>query len=100
MQCIYNVPNLSDVDNLKKILEYLNVSYEVKEDYMRINPTNMANKPIDSELSKKLRASYYFMGSLLGKYGHVEISFPKNIINFPKVSYFKASDRFCLSIIS
>ena len=73
---IYNVPNLSDVDNLKKILEYLNVSYEVKEDYMRINPTNMANKPIDSELSKKLRASYYFMGSLLGKYGHVEISFP------------------------
>ena len=73
---IYNVPNLSDVDSLVEILEYLNVSVESKEDYMKIVPTNMTNKPIDNEFSKKLRASYYFMGALLGKYGHVEISFP------------------------
>lgn len=73
---IYNVPSLSDVENLKTILEYLNVNVEIKEDYMKIIPNNMTNKPISSELSKKLRASYYFMGSLLGKYGHVEISFP------------------------
>jgi UDP-N-acetylglucosamine 1-carboxyvinyltransferase len=73
---IYNVPQLSDVENLVEILEYLNVQVEQKEDYMRINPTSMTNKKIDSELSKKLRASYYFMGALLGKYGHVEISFP------------------------
>ena len=73
---IYNVPHLSDVDNLVEILEYLNVQVEVKEDYMRIVPNNMSNKPIHNEFSKKLRASYYFMGSLLAKYGHVEISFP------------------------
>ena len=73
---IYNVPDLSDVVNLKEILEYLNVNVELKEDYMKRTPTNMINKPISSELSKKLRASYYFMGALLGKYGHVEISFP------------------------
>jgi UDP-N-acetylglucosamine 1-carboxyvinyltransferase len=73
---IYNVPRLSDVDSLVEILKYLNVSVESKEDYMKIIPTSMTNKPIDSELSKKLRASYYFMGALLGKYGHVEISFP------------------------
>lgn len=73
---IYNVPQLSDVDNLIKILEYLNVQVESKEDYIRINPTSMTNKVIHNELSKKLRASYYFMGALLGKYGHVEISFP------------------------
>ena len=73
---IYNVPRLSDVDNLVEILEYLNVGVELKEDYMKINPTSMTNKPIHSEFSKKLRASYYFMGALLGKYGHVEISFP------------------------
>ena len=73
---IYNVPHLSDVDNLIDILNYLNVDVEIKEDYMRIIPTNLVNKPIDSEFSKKLRASYYFMGALLGKYGHVEISFP------------------------
>ena len=73
---IYNVPHLSDVDNLIDILEYLNVGVESKEDYMKIIPTNLCNKPIHSEFSKKLRASYYFMGALLGKYGHVEISFP------------------------
>ncbi len=73
---IYNVPDLSDVENLKLILDYLNIQVESKEDYMRIIPTNMVNKPIDSEFSKKLRASYYFMGALLGRYGHVEISFP------------------------
>jgi UDP-N-acetylglucosamine 1-carboxyvinyltransferase len=73
---IYNVPQLSDVDNLMEILEYLSVQVESKEDYIRINPTNMTNKIIPNELSKKLRASYYFMGALLGKYGHVEISFP------------------------
>lgn len=73
---IYNVPHLSDVDNLVEILEYLNVQVESKEDYMKINPTSMTNKIIPNELSKKLRASYYFMGALLGKYGHVEISFP------------------------
>ena len=73
---IYNVPSLSDVENLTEILNYLNVTVEKKEDYMKIIPTNMTNKPINSELSKKLRASYYFMGALLGKYGHVEISFP------------------------
>ena len=73
---IYNVPHLSDVDNLIEILEYLNVQVESKEDYMKINPINMTNKMIPNELSKKLRASYYFMGALLGKYGHVEISFP------------------------
>ena len=72
----YNVPHLSDVDNLIDILEYLNVGVESKEDYMKIIPTNLCNKPIHSEFSKKLRASYYFMGALLGKYGHVEISFP------------------------
>jgi UDP-N-acetylglucosamine 1-carboxyvinyltransferase len=73
---IYNVPQLSDVDNLIEILEYLNVQVESKEDYIRINPTSMTNKVIHNELSKKLRASYYFMGALLGRYGHVEISFP------------------------
>ena len=73
---IYNVPQLSDVENLIEILNYLNVQVESKEDYLRIISNNMTNKPIHSDFSKKLRASYYFMGALLAKYGHVEISFP------------------------
>ena len=36
----------------------------------------MKNALIPEELSSKLRASYYFMGALLGKYRHVEMYFP------------------------
>ena len=37
---------------------------------------NVKNTKLTEEYASKIRASYYFMGSLLGKYGHVEISFP------------------------
>ena len=37
---------------------------------------NIENKEISEEMSSKLRASYYFMSSLLGKYKHVEMYFP------------------------
>ncbi len=72
-----NVPNISDVDALEEILLYLNAKI-VREDDNRviIYSNEINNKPIKSKLSKKLRASYYFMGALLGKYKHIEMSFP------------------------
>ena len=36
----------------------------------------LENKPIPEEMSVQMRASYYFMGALLAKFGKVEISFP------------------------
>jgi len=41
-----------------------------------IDPRPIVNKPIPAEISKKLRASYYFMAVLLAKYKHVEMYFP------------------------
>ena len=74
---IDNVPNISDVDALEEILLYLNAKIERKEDHIVIiNSNETINKTINDELAKKLRASYYFMGALLGKYKHVEMSFP------------------------
>ena len=74
---ISNVPNISDVDALEEILLYLNAKIERKDDHIVIiNSKDTINKPINDELAKKLRASYYFMGALLGKYKHVEMSFP------------------------
>ena len=70
------IPHISDVDNLEKILSYLNVKYEFKNDSLYINSTNLVNKKIISEYSTKLRASYYFMGALLGRYKKVSISLP------------------------
>ena len=73
---IKNVPSISDKDALIEILKLLNVSVDNKVTHLVIDSKNMVNKEIPSELSTKLRASYYFMGALLAKYKKVEMSFP------------------------
>ncbi len=73
---ISNVPNISDIDSLEEILLYLNANVERKGDTIIIDSSKITNKEIPEELSQKLRASYYFMSSLLGRYKHVEMYFP------------------------
>ena len=73
---INNVPNISDIDDLEEILLYLNATVERTADSVMINAQNILNKEIPERLSKKLRASYYFMGSLLGKFKKVDKYFP------------------------
>ena len=73
---IEKVPHISDVDNLEEILRFLNVKFSLESGTIHIDSTHMENKPITEEYSSKLRASYYFMGALLSKFGKVEISFP------------------------
>jgi len=73
---IYNVPNISDRDALIEIINHLDGELILDEDCIKINNKNLKNKTIPENLSKKLRASYYFMGALLGKYKKVEMYFP------------------------
>jgi UDP-N-acetylglucosamine 1-carboxyvinyltransferase len=73
---INNVPNITDRDDLNEILQYLGAEVLIKDDVMEINCTNIKNKEIPEDIAKRLRASYYFMGALLGKYKRVEIYFP------------------------
>ena len=73
---IYNVPAINDIDYLIKIMELLNCKIEHDGDTLIIDTSKLQNKPIPEELSEKMRASYYFMGALLARFGNVEISFP------------------------
>ncbi|MBB5183778.1 UDP-N-acetylglucosamine 1-carboxyvinyltransferase [Catenisphaera adipataccumulans] len=74
---IYGVPDISDVRSLITLLNELGVNVEERdEDTLYIDPTHMENVPLVSEAATKLRASYYFMGALLGKFGHAEIRMP------------------------
>lgn len=73
---IDNIPNISDIDALNEILEFLGAKVEKNDGTMIINPKSITNKSIPKEVSSKLRASYYFMSALLGKYKHVEMYFP------------------------
>lgn len=73
---ICNVPELTDTDALCEILQYLNVEVKRASESVVIDPRNIKNIEIKEEFSKKLRASYYFMGALLGKYKKAVMYFP------------------------
>lgn len=74
---VCDVPNISDVESLSVLLRDLGVIVDIRSsDCIVIDPMNMQNKPLVHEAVNKLRASYYFMGALLGKYGHAEIRMP------------------------
>lgn len=73
---ICNVPEITDTDALTEILEYLGATVKRASESVLISPTTIENKEIPKELSTKLRASYYFMAALLGKYKYVEMYFP------------------------
>lgn len=73
---LYNVPNISDTKALIDIIELLNGKVEYKDEVMKIDTHNIENKVVPENLSKKLRASYYFMGALLAKFKYAEIYFP------------------------
>ena len=73
---IDNVPNISDISALNEILEFLGAKVKLENGLMTIDTKSIQNKNIPKEISNKLRASYYFMSALLGKYKHVEMYFP------------------------
>lgn len=73
---IDNIPNISDIDALNEILEYLGAKVKRENNQIKIDASTIQNKEVPEEISKKLRASYYFMSSLLGKYKKVEMYFP------------------------
>ena len=71
-----NVPEISDVDALEKMLQFLGADIKRATESIVINSKNVVNKELPTDLSKTLRASYYFMGVLLAKYKKVEMCFP------------------------
>lgn len=73
---IDNIPDISDIKALNEILEYLGSQVTRNKEKMEIDPSTVENKAIPENISKKLRASYYFMGALLGKYKKAEMYFP------------------------
>ena len=73
---IDNVPSVSDISVLVEILEYLGANVKREENKITIDSSNIINKEIPEEMSSKLRASYYFMSTLLGKFKKVDMFFP------------------------
>ena len=74
---IENVPTISDVNICLRILREMGAVVEpMGKDVYRIDPTGIANCVVPYETARKMRASYYFLGALLGKYGKARVSMP------------------------
>ncbi|MBQ9647266.1 MAG: UDP-N-acetylglucosamine 1-carboxyvinyltransferase [Oscillospiraceae bacterium] len=74
---IENVPQISDVTVLLKILEQLGANVRLLNPTdVEIDCTHIHTTHVPQELAHKLRASYYLIGALLGRFGSAEVSMP------------------------
>lgn len=73
---IRNVPDISDVNILLDMMRELGSIITFKDEVITIDNKNVKNVAISEEYASKIRASYYFMGSLLGRFHHAKMSCP------------------------
>ena len=71
-----SVPHIQDVYNLMAILSDMNVKSDFTENVLTIDPTEINDVPLPNGKIKSLRASYYFMGALLGRFGKAIVGLP------------------------
>ncbi len=72
-----NLPRIEDVNMLEQILLRLGATVETTVDGgMRIDSRGITNYHATFDMVSKMRASYYLLGALLGRYGHAEIALP------------------------
>lgn len=74
---IENVPSISDVTISLRILKEMGAEItSAGHDAYRIDPTGIDNFCVPYETARKMRASYYFLGALLGKFNKARVSMP------------------------
>ena len=74
---IENVPDISDVRTMTKILKYLGAEVSNPEKgVLVIDGKNVKPLTITDEMTRKLRASYYLLGVLLGEFGQAAVALP------------------------
>ena len=74
---IENIPQISDVTMSLKILEQLGAGIRsINPHTVEIDCTHIHTTRTSYELSRKIRASYYLIGALLGRFGQAEVAMP------------------------
>ena len=74
---IENIPQISDVTMCLKILEDLGANVRtINRHTVEIDCTRIRSTRTNYELSRKIRASYYLIGALLGRFGQAEVAMP------------------------
>ena len=73
---LYNIPDLSDVNSMIKLLKSLNVEAEFNNNIIDLSPRKPKENYASYDLVRKMRASFLVMGPLLAKYGNAKVSLP------------------------
>lgn len=74
---VENVPSISDVDISLRILKEMGAEIiALGKDSYKIDPTKIDKYCVPYETARKMRASYYFLGALLGKFNKARVSMP------------------------
>lgn len=81
---LHGVPDISDVHALLEILEDFNVKTHFENHTLTIDPTNIMSIPMPTGKIQSLRASYYFMGATLSRFGKGVIGLPGGCMLGPR----------------
>ncbi|KEP27560.1 UDP-N-acetylglucosamine 1-carboxyvinyltransferase [Bacillus zhangzhouensis] len=73
---IEGLPHISDIDTLRDLLEEIGGKVTFEKGEMVVNPKEMISMPLPNGKVKKLRASYYLMGAMLGRFKQAVIGLP------------------------
>lgn len=74
---IENIPQISDVTSILKILQELGADVRtVDRTTVDIDCTRIHNEQVRLDMARKIRASYYLIGALLGRFGAAEVPLP------------------------
>lgn len=73
---LYDIPDITDVHNMINILNKLGVKTTFEDGKLNINSSEIKESTIDCELSKTMRSSLFLLGSMLSRFGEVDLTLP------------------------
>lgn len=74
---IENIPNISDVTRIAKLLQELGAKVKrINKHTLEIDSSTIQTCIATNDLVKGMRASYYLLGALLGKFGNAKVAMP------------------------
>jgi UDP-N-acetylglucosamine 1-carboxyvinyltransferase len=75
---INNIPRLQDIYTFNNVLRVVGAKVDFKDDMntVHIDPTHVSHLEAPYDLVRKMRASFYMLGALVGKHGYAKVSLP------------------------
>jgi len=73
---LHNIPCLHDIFTMDKLLSHMGMAVEFTGRYMHLDPRSVNSQTAPYDLVRKMRASFFVLGPLLGRYGKARVSLP------------------------